>query len=135
MVSYPGRKLRLVEGLSEIGEEKGELVSLCKMLPKDRRISRKLFKPLLASRKYFNSTHFTARVASSDEARIAISVSKKISKSAVVRNKIRRRVYSATRDLFPHLSKNLFLLVAKSGAEKLKGQSLKDELALLLKKG
>ena len=104
------------------------------MLPKNRRISRKLFKPLLESRKYFNSAHFSLRFASSEQARIAISVSKKISKSAVVRNKIRRRVYSATRDLFPQLSNNLFLLVAKSGAEKLKGQSLKDELAELLKK-
>lgn len=105
------------------------------MLPKSRRIPRGLFKPLLESRKYFDSAFFSLRVASSDIPRVAVSVSKKVSKSAVIRNKVRRRVYSAARDLIPILTNKLFLLIAKPGAEKIKGQSLKKELAELLKKG
>lgn len=103
------------------------------MLPKSRRIPRKLFKSL-ASGRYFNSEHFSLRVAPSKEVRIAVSVSKKISKKAVIRNKVRRRVYSMMYHLIPHLTNNLFLLVAKPGAEKIKGQNLKNELAELLKK-
>jgi len=105
------------------------------MLSKNKRIPRKLFKPLLESRKYFNSEHFSLRVAPSEEVRVAVSVSKKISKKAVVRNKIRRRAYSAIYHLVPHLSSKLFLLIAKFGAEKIKGQNLERELAELFKKG
>ncbi|MEX2013574.1 MAG: ribonuclease P protein component [Parcubacteria group bacterium] len=106
------------------------------MLPKSRRIPRKLFKPLLASGRYFNSEHFSLRVGSvENEARLAVSVSKKVSPKAVVRNKVRRRVYSATDDLIPHLSGRLFLLIAKPKAQNIKGQNLKDELVELLKKG
>ncbi len=104
------------------------------MLPKNRRIPRELLKSLLESRKYFNSAHFSLRVAKAETPRLAISISKKVSKSAVVRNKIRRRVYSTIRDFIPELSDNLFLLIAKAGSEKIKGQDLKDELVELLKK-
>lgn len=106
------------------------------MLPKSRRIPRQLWKSLLASGRYFNSEHFSLRVGSAEnEARLTVSVSKKVSQKAVIRNKIRRRVYSATGELIPRLSRRLFLLIAKPGAEKIKGQNLKDELAELLKKG
>ncbi|MEX2014268.1 MAG: ribonuclease P protein component [Parcubacteria group bacterium] len=105
------------------------------MLPKKSRIPRKLFKPLLGSRQFFNSEHFSLRTAESGNARLSVSVSKKVSKKAVVRNRVRRRVYSAARELMPSLPSKLFLLAAKSGALKIKGESLKLELADLLKKG
>ena len=104
------------------------------MLPKSRRIPRESFKPLLLSRKYLNSEHFSLRVAPSTKPRVAVSVSKKVSKKAVVRNRVRRRVYSVTATIFPQLSNNLFLLIAKPRSEKVKGQELKDELAKLFKK-
>jgi len=102
------------------------------MLSKSKRISRKLFKPLLGSRKYFNSEHFSLRVAPSEETRVAVSVSKKISKKAVVRNKVRRRVYSAMRDLVSSLRVGLYLVVAKHGSEKIMGKELENELKLLV---
>jgi len=102
------------------------------MLPKYRRIPRRLFKPLLESRKYFNSEHFSLRVIPSKEVRIAVSVSKKIYKKAVVRNKVRRRVYSAMRDLISSLRVGLYLVVAKHGSEKTKGKELKNELKSLI---
>ncbi len=88
----------------------------------------------MESRKYFNSEHFSLRVAPSKEIRIAVSVSKKISKKAVVRNKIRRRAYSIVKEFVPILPKNLFLLIAKSGSDKVRGEDLRKELSLLFKK-
>jgi ribonuclease P protein component len=73
-------------------------------------------------------------MAPSKEVRVAVSVSKKISKKAVVRNKIRRRAYSAVREFLPQLRVNLYWLIAKPGAEKIKGEHLKTELSDLLKK-
>jgi len=66
------------------------------------------------------------------EPRVAVSVSKKVLKSAVARNGVRRRVYAALRSYIPELSPRAFLFVAKSGAEKLKGDRLKLEIKKLL---
>jgi ribonuclease P protein component len=43
--------------------------------------------------------------------RLAVVVSKKIHKSAVVRNRIRRRVYEAVRQLEPPITKNYDIVV------------------------
>ena len=104
------------------------------MLSKSNRIPRKSFGPLVGSRKYYNSDHFSLRIASSEGVRVAVSVSKKVSKKAVIRNRIRRRVYSVVRGILPYLSSRLFLLIAKPGVEKVTGQVLQNELAALLKK-
>ena len=74
-------------------------------------------------------------MADSETARLAVSVSKKVSKSAVVRNTVRRRTYAAARTLLPSLGKKLFLVIAKPGVEMVKGEALLSELAGLLKKG
>lgn len=106
-----------------------------KMLSKNKRIPRKLFKPLLESKKYLNSQNFSLRMVSANEVRVAVSVSKKVSKKAVVRNKIRRRAYSIVREFIPQLSNKFFLLIAKPGAERVRGETLKNELGELFKKG
>ncbi|MGB3922012.1 MAG: ribonuclease P protein component [Minisyncoccia bacterium] len=105
------------------------------MLPRNRRISRELFEVILKFGKKVDSKYFFLRTAPSKTARLAVSVSKKISKKAVVRNKIRRRTYSVVRELLPALPKKLFLLIAKPGTDKLRGEELKNELAELLSKG
>lgn len=105
------------------------------MLPRNKRISRKIFNEFTRLGARVDSEHFYLRTTNSDTTRIAVSVSKKISKQAVVRNKIRRRTYSAVRELLPHISKKLFLLTAKLGVEKISGEPLKKELAELFLKG
>ncbi len=66
------------------------------MLPQKQRIPRKMF-PLLSSKEVasFGNELFNFRFILSDESnsRFCFSVSKKISKSAVVRNRIRRAGY------------------------------------------
>jgi ribonuclease P protein component len=105
------------------------------MLAKNKRIPRKLFKPLIGSRFFFHSRNFTLRVANSDEIRVSVSVSKKVSKQAVTRNRIRRRAYAVMAELMPNLPNKLFLLIAKPGSLKLKMDDLREELAELMKKG
>jgi|SRR6185312_7399807 len=107
------------------------------MLPKNKRIPRSLFSEILKSRRFAHSAHFSLRIGSSPSkaSRLAVSVSKKVSKSAVVRNTIRRRAYSAVAAELPSLPAGLYLVVAKSGAEKIKGEALEKELVTLLKAG
>ena len=104
------------------------------MLPGNRRIPRKILETVVRLGRREDSTHFFLKFLAHDEARFAVSVSKKISKSAVVRNRVRRRTYSAIRELISSAPKALFLVVAKPGAEKLKGEVLRMELAELLLK-
>ena len=106
------------------------------MISKGKRLNRDLFKNLQGSRRFFHSEHFTLRTADSPAGtRVGVSVSKKVAKKAVMRNRIRRRAYSVIRDFLPNLPKSLFLIVAKPGAEMLKCEALRSELAELLKKG
>ncbi|MFZ2763629.1 MAG: ribonuclease P protein component [Minisyncoccia bacterium] len=64
--------------------------------------------------------------------KVVISVSKKISKKAVIRNRIRRRVRPIVREFIPGLKPATYFIVAKPGAEKIKGQELKNELKSLV---
>ncbi|MBX4189566.1 ribonuclease P protein component [Candidatus Parcubacteria bacterium] len=103
------------------------------MLAKGRRIPRSLFPSLLNSRRFAHSTHFSLRFAPGETTRVAVSVSKKVSKSAVERNAIRRRVYAALSTKLDKMPKGFFLFVAKAGAQKIRGQKLQEELAALEK--
>jgi len=106
------------------------------MLPKNHRLPREFFFKLLEDSQYVNSPAFSLRFSKKlvfNKPRVAVSVSKKISKSAVVRNAMRRRTYTALQPLISQLSPKAFLFVAKSGAEKLKGDKLKKEIEKLLK--
>ncbi len=105
-----------------------------KMLPKDRRIPRKSFGDLMRFGQRSGSKNFSLSTVNSDKARLAVSVSKKVAKRAVVRNTVRRRVYSATRNLISRLPNKLFLIIAKPGADKIRGEALRAELAGLLLK-
>ncbi len=98
------------------------------MLPKSQRISRELFPTLLSSRLFLNSPHLSLRLAPSSQVKVAVSVSKKVSKSAVIRNRTRRRTSNALRELILELKPHLLLFIAKPGAEKLTFIELKREI-------
>jgi ribonuclease P protein component len=104
------------------------------MLAKKKRLTRALFKPLLAARDNRHSPHFWLKAAPDEAFRLGVSVSKKVAKSAVVRNRVRRRVYSAISRLEASPSPALYLVVAKNGAEKMEGAELLRELEGLFKK-
>ncbi len=104
------------------------------MLSKNNRIARSEVEAILKSRKFFQSPHLTLRVGESGNSKkFAISVSKKVSKSAVERNKIRRRVYSAIRRHLPTILPSLYFFSAKRDAGKIKMENLEQEITSLLK--
>ena len=105
------------------------------MLPKGTRLPRELFTELLEKSRYANSLHFTLRYRLSDHCahKIGVSASKKVSKSAVTRNTIRRRVYSSIQEYIPIMPPGLYLFVAKPKSDVLKGEKLISEIKALLK--
>jgi ribonuclease P protein component len=104
------------------------------MLPKKNRIPRKLFPDILTSRLYAHSNGFSVRFSPADEiTRVAVSVSKKVAKSAAERNKIRRRTYSVLRLTLPDMRNGLYLFSARSGASALAGEKIAVEIHGLLR--
>ena len=61
----------------------------------------------------FNLNNISLRILkrNSYEGRVAVVVSKKINKSAVVRNKMRRRIYEVVRTLKPRLNGNYDMVI------------------------
>lgn len=75
------------------------------MLPSSKRLTIPLFKQVMDKGKLFHSMLWSAKIAkTAGESRFSVAVSKKVAKSAVDRNKIRRRTYSALRSLYPRIS-------------------------------
>lgn len=105
------------------------------MLPKSSRIPRKSFASLLKSSKFFHSEHFLLRTGKTSETKpqFGVSVSKKISKKAVTRNTIRRRVYAVLSKKIKNIKPISALLIAKPGAEEIQGAHLQAEIEKLLK--
>lgn len=111
------------------------------MLPKKNRISRALFVNLLKDGAFFHSTTASFRVvrmAPNSPSRFSFVVSKKVSKSAITRNLLRRRGYSVLQNTLGRekMKTGGFLgaFFLKKGVEKLKFKEFQDEIELLLKK-
>lgn len=67
-----------------------------------------------------------------EKAKVVISVSKKVSKKAVTRNLIRRRVRPVVKEWLSSLKPGEYFIVAKPGAEKIKGKELESVLKSLV---
>lgn len=77
--------------------------------------------------------HFYLRVKPSETVKTVISVSKKVSKKAVIRNRIKRRIRPFLATFKKKLSPGEYFVVAKPGAENMKGKELERELKSLFK--
>jgi len=75
--------------------------------------------------------HFILRSSPSTEKEFIISVSKKVSKKAVIRNLIKRRIRPILKKF--DLKPARYLLIANPGAEKIRGVELQSELEKVLK--
>jgi ribonuclease P protein component len=78
------------------------------------------------------ATHFSLRISPSPSLKVVISVSKKVSKLAVTRNLVKRRVRAVLRPLLSSLKPASYLFIARSGAETIKGKALEQEFSKLL---
>lgn len=112
------------------------------MLAKKNRLSRALFDTLLKSGVSFHSPNLSFRtlVSQKEPSKFSFVVSKKVSKSAVKRNQLRRRGYAILQNTLKQEDKgkmNKTVLGAfffKKGVEKLSFIEIQGEIEFLLKK-
>ncbi|MEQ1561330.1 MAG: ribonuclease P protein component [Nitrospira sp.] len=109
------------------------------MLHKKRRISRKEFFYVLGQGKRYNSQHFLAYVFfdktknKPTDSRFSFSVSKKVAKNAVDRNKLRRRGYSILSNILDKIEPDFMVLFSfKKGSDKVSFELLSKEVFGLL---
>ena len=86
------------------------------MLPKSRRLSHKDFLTAKSHGKIYRTPHFSAVVhlTSPQPSRFAIVTSSKLHKHAVVRNRLRRRIYEILRAKHYALSADLIIFPHQS---------------------
>jgi len=96
------------------------------MFPKNRRIPRKMF-PLLKKGKMYKNNLFLIKIASQPDpsSRFCFSVSKKIAKNAVMRNKMRRAGYRLLKNYIDKIKPNYltffsFRMIPKDDTEIIK---------------
>lgn len=83
------------------------------MLPKNRRIPRKMFPLLSNGAKSFRSNIFLVKFIKKPDqsaSRFCFSVSKKVAKSAVIRNRMRRSGYRLLEKYLPKISSDSMVL-------------------------
>ena len=68
-------------------------------------------------------------ISTQETSRFSVSVPKKVAKTAVQRNKIRRQVYSAVKKIEPQVKSGLSgMIIVKAGSEKLSFEALTVEI-------
>jgi ribonuclease P protein component len=93
------------------------------MLPKNQRIPREMFPLLSKGAKVFRNGLFSFRfVPNIGSSRFCFSVSKKVAKSAVARNRMRRAGYGEIKKYIPEMKSNVlafffFNKIPKNGEE------------------
>jgi ribonuclease P protein component len=107
------------------------------MIPKTSRISREDFEKVMKKGGFLNSSFFTFRFLENPlkSTHFSVVVSKKIAKTAVSRNKIRRRVYSIIKKHTKELKKPYFItFFAKKGVETAKFNEVEQDILKILEK-
>lgn len=85
------------------------------MLQKPKRLTTAIFKEVVLGGKHMHSPIFVMRVKNTQGmSRFSVSVPSKIAKTAVLRNKVRRRIYSALSSLYPSIKEGFHgVIIAK----------------------
>lgn len=103
------------------------------MIPKKNRIKREDFEEITKKGGFLSSSLFSIRFLKNPEKirRISVVVSKKVAKTAVKRNLLRRRVYEVIQKMpeSPYFS----IIFAKKGSEKASFREIATEITKLLK--
>ena len=105
------------------------------MFKKSSRVQKQLFPHILKKGKVYYSKHFTLRIVQKQgnrEGKVSFVVSKKVERSAVRRNQLKRRLYHALKENLVVLSSFIGVFFVKKGAHLLSFSDIKNELAELL---
>ncbi len=103
------------------------------MVATQNRVSRSQFPAYFASGKRFHSEYFTIVYTKAADFRVSVVVSKKVAKSAVDRNRLRRRAYGVVeRFAKEHTVGGIYIILYKPGALKATRVALQSQLATLL---
>ena len=103
------------------------------MFPKSKRIPRKLFPLFTVGAKTFkNSLFFLKLVPYEAESRFCFSVSKKVAKSAVVRNRLRRAGYRILSQFLPEIKSKVLVVLSFKTVPK-NNEELEKNLEAILK--
>lgn len=103
------------------------------MLPKSARLSRSEIAQVRSSGRRSHSAHLLAHRLGAQQSKYAITVSKKVAKNAVARNRLRRRLSALVHEVAPRLPNEHVVLVAKVGAEALSPEEMRHELLQVLR--
>jgi ribonuclease P protein component len=100
------------------------------MLPRSQRISKEVFKETQTKGLIFHSPLFFLKCSNTDSgSRFAVVISKKIAKTAVIRNRVKRRIYSIVKDLIPRfVIKRSVVITIKKNIEDISHDVLKKEI-------
>jgi ribonuclease P protein component len=144
MVFCAGKKVKQGGRLCKKGEERVEKKWRCKgvilfqMLPKNNRLKKtKDFETVFKTGKSIRNSFLALKVTQNnlDISRFAFVISKKISKKAVVRNKIRRRLSATIEKEIKDIKKGFdFIFLTQSGIEKVDFLKTKESAVNLLEK-
>ncbi len=105
------------------------------MLPRNKRIPKKDFKYILTKGKRISTSHLLLYIVKGykeEGSRFSFSVSKKVAKSAVLRNKLRRQGYSSLEDCLLKVKKGYFFFFSIKSRDGLDYKVMKKEVLELL---
>lgn len=107
------------------------------LLQENRLKKRKDFEKVLKEGKGFKQDFLFLKIIKNnlENTRFAIIVSQKVSKKAVIRNQLKRRLREILRKKIPTIKKGLDgIFIAQPGLEKRSFQELEETITILLKK-
>jgi len=99
------------------------------MLSRSQRLSVEQFDCVMKKGRLFHSTLFTLRLlCDQNEVGIAAVAPKKMAKTAVERNRIRRKIYEAVRPMCIRIRKCHMILLAKPGVSVAKQKDISEDI-------
>lgn len=106
------------------------------MLPKKHRLSKAadVKKTTAKGRSFFNPNFVLKSLPGSTEARATVVVSVKVSKNAVVRNRIKRVLREELRNIVPNFKPGTYVVIVKPSAAKIASAELRENFVEALRK-
>lgn len=102
------------------------------MLSKKNRVSKELFLSIMKAGGTLSGSVFVFRYQNSDTVNFSAVAPKSVAKSAVTRNRLRRKVYTAIKSFNPEKGTGIFFY--KKGTSNVEYKDIKEDIGYLLKK-